>query len=141
MQLGLAHQSNGQALPLSRSWNRVYVAGGFEHGPFALQLRAWHRLHESADNDDNPDLVTYRGRGDIGLAWTGALATASMYWRTNFTDLSHGGAEFNFTYPVNSARPDGLRWYAQVFSGYGETLLDYNFRQTSVGLGVTLFSF
>ena len=141
VQLGLAHQSNGQALPLSRSWNRVYVAGGFEHGPFALQLRAWHRLHESADNDDNPDLVTYRGRGDVGLAWTGSLATASAYWRTNFSDLNHGGAEFNFTYPVSASRPDGLRWYAQVFSGYGETLLDYNFRQTSVGLGVTLFNF
>jgi phospholipase A1/A2 len=29
----------------------------------------------------------------------------------------------------------------QVFHGYGETLLDYNVRQTSLGVGLTLFEF
>jgi outer membrane phospholipase A len=30
---------------------------------------------------------------------------------------------------------------AAVFSGYGETLLDPNIRQTSIGRDVTLFTF
>jgi phospholipase A1 len=38
-------------------------------------------------------------------------------------------------------QPAGLRWFVQVFTGYGETLLDYNHRQTSIGAGVTLFQF
>lgn len=38
-------------------------------------------------------------------------------------------------------QPSGLRWYAQLFHGYGETLLDYNHRQSSLGLGLTLFQF
>jgi phospholipase A1 len=29
----------------------------------------------------------------------------------------------------------------QAFRGYGETLTDYNFRQTSLGLGVTFLQF
>ncbi len=42
---------------------------------------------------------------------------------------------------MGGTRGEGLNAYVQVFSGYGETLLDYNFRQTSVGVGVTLFNF
>ncbi|MEP7099505.1 MAG: phospholipase A [Burkholderiales bacterium] len=34
-----------------------------------------------------------------------------------------------------------MRWFVQGFSGYGETLTDYNFRQTSIGAGVTFLQF
>lgn len=52
-----------------------------------------------------------------------------------------GLLQLDWTYPVYNDHPDGLRWYLQLFTGFGETLLDYNFRQTSVGLGLTLFKF
>jgi phospholipase A1 len=42
---------------------------------------------------------------------------------------------------VRAEQPQGLRWYAQWFTGYGASLLDYNLRQTSLGLGVSLFEF
>ena len=31
-----------------------------------------------------------------------------------------------------------LHGYLQVFSGYGESMIDYNLRQTKAGLGVTI---
>lgn len=140
-QLAVAHQSNGQAVPLSRSWNRAYLGAGFDRGEVGIQLRVWRRASEAPEDDDNPDFTAYRGRGDIALVWTGERAAALLNWRTNFRDLNRGSVEFNWTYPVRLSRPDGLRWYVQAFSGYGETLLDYNFRQNSIGLGVTLFNF
>ena len=54
--LGLAHQSNGQSEPFSRSWNRWYALGGLENGDFALTARYNTRIHESDGQDDNPDL-------------------------------------------------------------------------------------
>ena len=139
-QFGLAHQSNGQGDPYSRSWNRVWAAAAFDHGEFGLTVKAHHRLHERS-NDDNPDLTDHIGNGEIVASWLPGLATTSVTWRTSLRAARRGSLQVDWTYPVNPAQPSGLRWYAQLFTGYGETLLDYNHRQTSLGLGLTLFQF
>jgi phospholipase A1 len=139
-QLGIAHQSNGQSDPLSRSWNRVYAGAAFDRGEFGLTVRAHHRLKESK-RDDNPDLTNYIGNTEVQASWLPGLSTASLTWRTHFRSAGRGSLQLDWSYPVNRAQPAGLRWYAQLFTGYGETLLDYNHRQTSLGLGVTLFQF
>lgn len=141
LQAGFAHQSNGQTEPLSRSWNRVYLGAGFERGEFGLQWRVHRRVDESRDDDDNPDLTGHIGRGEILATWLPGLATAGLTWRTNLRSLKRGSLQLDLTYPVDSDEPVGLRWYVQVFSGYGETLLDYNHRQTTLGLGLSLFQF
>ena len=141
VQAGIAHQSNGQALPQSRSWNRVYLGAGFERGDFGLLWRVHKRLPESSEDDDNPDLTDYIGRGEILATWLPGAATASLAWRTNLRSLGRGSVQLDLTYPVYGAEPAGLRWYLQLFSGYGETLLDYNHRQTTIGLGMSLFQF
>ena len=46
LQLGLAHQSNGQGDPLSRSWNRAYLGASVERGDFSVSLRMNYRLRE-----------------------------------------------------------------------------------------------
>lgn len=140
-QAGFAHQSNGQSGALSRSWNRVYLGAGAERGPWSLQMRWHHRLREGGPKDDNPDLVSYIGQGDITLGWLPGRATAQLQWRPTFGRLERGSWTFSATYPVRAEQPQGLRWYGQVFTGFGESLLDYNIRQTSLGLGVTLFEF
>jgi phospholipase A1/A2 len=141
VQAGFAHQSNGQAVPLSRSWNRVYVGAGFERNEFGLQWKLHRRVDESRSDDDNPDLTNYIGRGELQATWLPGTATASLVWRTNLRALNRGSLQLDLTYPVYSDEPVGLRWYVQVFSGYGETLLDYNHRQTTLGLGLSLFQF
>lgn len=139
--LGLAHQSNGQSEPLSRSWNRAYLAAGFERDDLSLVLRLNRRIDEDADEDDNPDLTHYRGRGELQFNWAPGRALASLQWRSNLRDWDHGSLQLDWSYPLDADWPRALRWYVQLFSGYGETLLDYNVRQTSVGLGLTLFEF
>ncbi|MEG1736407.1 MAG: phospholipase A, partial [Comamonas sp.] len=68
--VGIAHQSNGQSNPISRSWNRWYLMTGAELGNrWQLHLKAWQRLSESALEDDNPHIQDYIGRGEIKLGW------------------------------------------------------------------------
>ncbi len=137
LQLGIAHQSNGQSDPLSRSWNRVYAGVVFERGDVGLQVRAMHRIGKGHD-DNNPDVTRYIGGAEILATWFPGVATAALTWRTG-SSLDRGHVQIDWTFPVRRAQPLGLRWYAQLFSGYGETMLDYNYRQSSFGFGLTLF--
>lgn len=140
LQLGFTHQSNGQSDPLSRGWNRLGLGAGLERGDFSLLLRANQRLRLQG-KDDNPDIADYLGRGEIDLAWLPGTSTLSLAWRGNLQSGKRGSLQLDWTHPVFADQPTGLRWYAQLFHGYGETLLDYKHRQTSLGLGLTLFQF
>ncbi len=140
-QIGLAHQSNGQSDPLSRSWNRVYLGAGFERGNWSFTTRVHQRLRERDDKDDNPDLLDFRGRTELTLGWASGLHTASVQHRTTLRAGNRGSTSLEWTYPVYRDQPNGLRWYLQLFTGYGETLTDYNFRQTSLGAGVSFLQF
>jgi phospholipase A1 len=136
LSFGLAHQSNGRAEPLSRSWNRVYAMVGLERGPFVLQAKVWNRLNETATDDDNPDIVDYVGRGELlGYYQLPRGGSTALRLRTTFKrDPSWGSAQFDWRFPISGK----LFGYFQVFSGYGESMIDYNFRKTSVGLGISI---
>lgn len=134
--LGLVHQSNGRGDPLSRSWNRVYALAALERGPFVLQIKPWYRIPDSAEKDDNPDITDYMGAAEF-LAfykWQDEW-TSTLRLRTTFkSEPNWGSVQLDVRFPIVS----DLRGYLQVFSGYGESMIDYNFRKTSIGLGVSI---
>jgi phospholipase A1 len=138
MLAGIAHESNGDGLPLSRSWNYAYLGTALTRDDFALRARYNVRLGEQGV-DDNPRITDWIGSTELGLAWLPGETTMQLTARTSFKSWDRGSLKFEWTRPVFAAHPDGLRWYVQLFSGYGETMLDYNHRQNSVGLGFTLF--
>jgi phospholipase A1 len=134
--LGVAHQSNGRSLPLSRSWDRIVATLGVERPGWALLLRPWVRLPESASDDDNADASDYLGRaellvvhqrGDHELAW---LLRHSL----RHGAASRGALQFDWTFPLHR----NLRGHLQLFEGYGESLIDYNHRATYIGVGLSL---
>ncbi len=127
--LGVVHQSNGQSGTLSRSWNRVYAQLGMEYGALALSARVWRRLDGGPD-DDNPDILDYMGRGDVNAVWRYDGHELSLTARRNFS-TRHGALQASWAFPVAA----GLKGYVQVFSGYGQTLIDYNYAQRALGLG------
>ena len=127
--IGLNHQSNGQSGTLSRSWNRVYAQVGLEKGGLSATARVWKRLNES--DDDNPDLVDYMGRGDLALAYRRDGHIYSSTLRYNF-HTNRGAVLAGWAFPLAG----NLKGYAQFFGGYGQSLIDYNYFQRSLGIGV-----
>lgn len=132
---GFVHQSNGRGEPLSRSWNRVYAQFGFERAGFALLVRPWLRIREQSTVDDNPDMTDYLGHGDLVAVYQWGGHTVSLLARSNFdfSDL-RGAIQADWSFPLAGV----LKGYVQVFHGYGESLIDYNHSQTTIGAGILL---
>lgn len=133
--LGFSHQSNGRTDPLSRSWNRLFAEVGGGYGKLAFWVRPWWRVPESAVHDDSPDIEKFVGRGEIvGVYKPGRqVFTATVRNNLSFGD-NRGSVLADWSFPIAGA----LRGYVQVFSGYGESLIDYNWRQTTIGAGILL---
>lgn len=129
-QLALAHQSNGQSGVLSRSWNRIKGRSVFERGNLALSLSAWYRLPESPEKDDNPDIDDYYGYYELGGAYRHQGHIVSFMTRRPFEE--HATIELGWSFPISST----VRGYLKVFDGYGASMIDYNIKTQSIGLGV-----
>jgi phospholipase A1 len=131
LNLGVVHQSNGQASTLSRSWNRVYAQVGLERAGFTVLGRVWKRINEAAIDDNNPDIVDYMGRGDLAVTYRSNGYDYSALLRRNFS-TNRGAVQLSWAFPLAGH----FKGYAQYFSGYGQSLIDYNYYQNVLGLGL-----
>lgn len=144
LNFGVVHQSNGQPAPRSRSWNRFYVQTGVEQNyagdrKFIALLRLWKRIAESPSNDDNPDITQYLGRGEVELRYS-----QNKNWEAILV-LKGRSAQLDLSAPWTAYRLLALaapgehntNIHLQYFSGYGESLIDYNHRHETWGLGVS----
>lgn len=142
--VSINHQSNGQSLPLSRSWNRVILMAGAEKGDrFTLTGRLWQRMPEEADSDDNPGISDYVGRAEVTGAWNlDKVNTLTMSVRHSLQANTNGSIRIDWLRaigtPSRSSLASGLRFHTQLFSGYGDSLLDYNRRRTVLSIGLSL---
>ena len=131
--VGFAHQSNGQSRPESRSWNKVYAMAGMEWGKLTVIPRVWMRLFDSRGEDnDNPDLTKYLGYGDVKLQYRlNDKHNFSTTLRYN-PKSGYGAAEAAYTFPIKGK----LQGVVRGFHGYGESLIDYNHKQSGIGFGL-----
>lgn len=140
---GWEHESNGQEIPDSRSWNRIYCTPYYENDRLIASLKGWYRLPEDnkdeeidVDGDDNPDISKYYGYGELGLTlkipefYNTYIATMSRY---NFKS-GKGAIEVDLTIPLHL---NSMSLMIQYWNGYGESLIDYNVKQQKIGIGLS----
>lgn len=141
LRAGLEHESNGGGEARSRSIDTVFL-----RPEWRWKLKDDARLEFAPkfvhylDKDENPDIERYRGyvdwrvRYDTGLNWiaTGVARVGTSGKGSLLLDLSRRVRDLRFG-------PVGGYLHFQVFSGYGEGILDYNLRrkaQIRVGFAI-----
>ena len=134
--IGIDHQSNGRSDPFSRSWNRIVADFGFERGDWMLRLRPWWRIPEARNDDNNPGITDYVGRGEMQLLhfWNDQEFNLTLRHSLRGGNENHGSARLSWSFPLHG----NLRGYVEAFSGYGESLIDYNHAATYLGIGLSL---
>jgi phospholipase A1 len=133
--VGFSHQSNGQSGALSRSWNRLYARLVFESENAVFAIKPWWRIPENAGRDDNPDIEDYLGNFEFQGAYRRGQSTYSLMLRNNLDFENNKGAiQVDWSFPLHRR----LRGYLQWFNGYGESLIDYDARVNSIGVGVRI---
>ncbi len=139
--VGVAHQSNGQSLPLSRSWNRAYLMAGAEHGRLQLHGRIWRRIAENGTDDNPPSPTGWAGRN---CRRSGRPIPTTCGRSRRATALRRNGRGsirvewFRALADKGTGSSSGLQLHTQLFAGYGDSLLDYNRRRVTFSVGLSL---
>ena len=134
--IGFNHQSNGRSDPLSRSWNRVVAQIAWESDCLSIVLKPWFRIQEAADDDNNPGIENYMGRGELMAAYGKGRQDLSLIVRHSMRlgENNRGSIQIDYAFQIW----DNLKLNAQLFHGYGESMIDYNHKQTTFGIGLSL---
>jgi len=142
--IGVEHQSNGRSRELSRSWNRIYTTVTWLVEDYAFRFKPWYRIPEDdkddptdTGGDDNPDIQKYMGYFEFtGIHNSDGNEFGFMIRNNVGSGASHsrGAVQLDYTFPLWGR----VRGYAQFFNGYGNSLIDYNYNLTRVGVGILL---
>jgi len=140
--VGYEHESNGAREPESRSWDRLFIAPFVECGGLRTELKLWHRISEEVKEDpldptgdENPDIEEFYGYGELRLAYeTPRRYRGSLMLRYNFA-TSRGGLQLDV---AMSTATENLYLYGQLWTGYGESLIDYDRSLTRYGVGLQI---
>ena len=102
-----------------------------------MLLRWWHRIAENPATDDNPDITHYLGNGDIEVRYS-----QDNKWEISAIGRTHA-IQLDLSLPwaswltISSFRIHNTNIHVQYFSGYGESLIDYNQKHNTWGIGLS----
>lgn len=132
--LGVVHQSNGRGIPLERSWNRLFFTLSFSGKHWLVNIKPWVLIFKSESVDlHNPDIANFLGYERVVLAYKFGSQELSVMFRNTIESGFHRGAiQVGYEFPIHGK----VNGYVQFFSGYGQSLIEYNHYTNSVGVGL-----
>ncbi|RKP54889.1 hypothetical protein D7S86_13785 [Pararobbsia silviterrae] len=141
IQAGIEHESNGKGGSDSRSVNMVFVKPIFTwDNVFGNQLVVAPKIYDYFEKSDNPDIQHYRGYVDLLIKYGDPSGLQLATTLRKGTVGHYGSVEAELTYPLQKLFGAGFGGYLWVgaFTGYGETMIDYNQHSNALRIGYSI---
>ncbi len=133
--VGAVHQSNGYGGALERSWNRIYISTIASSDNWVIGIRPWVVFHDDTYERQNPNMAKYMGHEQFTIAYKYYNQVFALEARNVVEDHARrSGLTASWSFPITKH----LNGYFQVFSGYGQSLIEYDHRTNSAGIGIAL---
>ncbi|RAX58012.1 hypothetical protein CCZ01_04155 [Helicobacter monodelphidis] len=134
------HESNGGGLENSRSWDRIVGSLVYSYETFRLETRFWWRIRERSKQypldvhgDDNPDILQYTGNAEAYLSYQFNRHLFSVHFGGSMKH-KRGFGSFDYAFLLGNS----VYLLVQYYSGYKESLIDYNRSVERLGIGLKL---
>lgn len=133
LNIGAMHESNGRGGNEERSWNRAYLETIISKQNWLLSIRPWYVIPGNS-LDNNRDIAKYLGYERIVLSYKFHQQTFSISAYNLEHLTSRSSVEATWSFPLVRQ----FRGYIQGFSGYGQSLIEYNHYTDSISVGIAL---
>lgn len=144
LDLGYWHNSNGKDGSESRAWDRLYVRATFRGDLLGRELfvvpSGYVTVYASDKNDDIED---YLGHWDVSFLWRRLIdpgeenldLLVNLVGGEDGVPFDRGSLEVGAFYRLRGSSFNP-RLFAQFFTGYGNTLVEYYDHETTFRLGL-----
>lgn len=134
--VGFIHESNGMGGVAERSWNRLFFRQRLDKEDWSLTLSVWYRMPWLASlgiHEYNANITDYMGHTSLGIKKHMGRQTFSLELRNQLDSGFSKGAEWlTWSYLLK----ENISLFIQAFSGYGQSLGEYDHYTNSIGIGV-----
>jgi outer membrane phospholipase A len=133
VRLGFEHESNGGDGTRSRSINIAFLRPEWHHSlGDGHEIQFAPKIYSYTNRDENPDIAEFRGHIDWQLRYDAAGEWVGMVVARRGTS-GKGSMQLDLSKRARDLRfgPVGGYFHLQFFTGYGESILDYNVRRSS----------
>lgn len=132
--VGFVHQSNGRGGNLERSWNRLYGDLAFSGDTWYVSIKPWVSVVRASTQRYNPDVTQYLGHGRLLFAYQSRRGQQFALMLRNVVEsgFKRGAYQLSYSIPISDR---SIRFYLQLFSGYGQSLIEYNHHTNGLGIG------
>lgn len=144
LDFGYWHNSNGDDGPTSRAWDRWYARGILNGELLDREILVVPTVYVTFNEaGENADISDYMGDWELNVMWRSLIdpegddldLLMNIFAGRNNVPFDRGQFQLALRYRIPNVTFNP-RLFLQFFSGYGDTMLEYNEKNTTVRLGI-----